>query len=83
VVNAQRTLGGATSGNRPDFALNLHSPFYFALLVFYLNIPCCFPHAEVSEPAGDVTSDGVWYSWIGCMICEFRLAVCILIPSSI
>jgi hypothetical protein len=35
VVNVQRTLGGATSGNRPDFVLNPQSPFYFVLLLFY------------------------------------------------
>jgi hypothetical protein len=37
-----------------------------------MNICCCFPHAEVSELADDVTSDGVWYDWIGCMICKLR-----------
>jgi hypothetical protein len=82
VGNVQRTLGGATSGNRPDLALNLQSPFYSVLLLFYY--VSCFPRAEVSELADDVTSDGVWYCWVGGVICEFILAMCfVVIPSSI
>ena len=44
-----------------------------------MSISCCFPHAEVSELADDVTSDGVWYCWVGGVICEFRLAVCFVV----
>ena len=48
-----------------------------------MNISCCFPHVEVSELADDIASDGVWYCWVGCVIYEFRLAMCfVLTPSS-
>jgi hypothetical protein len=85
VGNVQRTLVGATSGNRPDLALNLPSPFYLVSLFFYYENFLLF-----SSRRGEWTSRRrhqwrclVLLDWLHDLRIQIGVCVLLWLPSSV